>query len=231
MRMRDASTHEKDPTTGLRHACIRVQRACMRKPRASMHDRSPSAHDRHPSTPAEDASMDRDIGIDASRTLHRRHEPRPVAQPAMPGVAWRRACRPYQEKSMAVSMYSDASQDRAIAQINITPLVDVLLVLLVIFMLAAPLVTAPMAVGLPQGGPSTAEPVRMTLQVSSAGEFVLDGRSLEAKALPAALGAVRQAAPRTVLVIDASADSDYQGFATALAAARSSGLENIALPR
>jgi biopolymer transport protein ExbD len=132
---------------------------------------------------------------------------------------------------MAVSMYSNASQDRAIAQINITPLVDVMLVLLVIFMVAAPLVTAPMGVKLPQAGPSTGEPVRMTLQVSSAGEFVLGGRTLEAAALPAALRAVRLDAPRTVLVIDASEDSDYQGFATALAAARSSGLENIALPR
>ena len=131
---------------------------------------------------------------------------------------------------MAVSAYSSASQDRAIAQINITPLVDVLLVLLVIFMLATPLVTAPMAVRLPQAGPSTIESPRMTLRVSSASEFVLDGRTIDAAALPIALQAIHRDAPATVLEIDASEDSDYQGFATALAAAQASGLENIALP-
>lgn len=131
---------------------------------------------------------------------------------------------------MAVSAYSNVSQDRPIAQINITPLVDVMLVLLVIFMLAAPVVTVPMAVRMPQAGPSPHESPRMTLQVNSAGEFVLDGRTLDAATLPVALQAVHRDAPATVLKIDASGDSDYQGFATALAAAQASGLENIAMP-
>lgn len=132
---------------------------------------------------------------------------------------------------MAVSVYSTASEDRAIAQINITPLVDVLLVLLVIFMIAAPMVTAPMPVTLPQAGPAPAAPPRLTLRVSSAGEFVLDGRPLAAAQLRAALRDVRRAAPATVLEIDVSAEGDYQSFATALSAARASGLETIALPR
>lgn len=132
---------------------------------------------------------------------------------------------------MAVSAYSSASQNHTIAQINITPLVDVMLVLLVIFMLAASLVTAPMAVKLPQVGPSPIESSRMTLRVTSASEFVLDGRTLDAAALQIALGVVHRDAPATVLEIDVSEDSDYQGFATALAAAQASGLENISLPR
>lgn len=132
---------------------------------------------------------------------------------------------------MAVSVYSTASRDRAIAQINITPLVDVMLVLLVIFMLAAPVVTVPIAVKLPQPGPSATLPTRMTLRVTSAGGFVLAGRTLDATALPAALRAIHADAPETVLEIDASGDSDYQGFTTALAAAQSSGLEHVALSR
>jgi biopolymer transport protein ExbD len=138
---------------------------------------------------------------------------------------------PAQEKSMAVSAYSAASHDRSIAQINITPLVDVMLVLLVIFMLAAPMLTAPMAVGLPQPGPSAEPPPRIALRVTSAGEYLLDGRLLAPAALPAALQAVHADDPATVLEIQASADSDYQSFATALSAAKVSGLANIALPR
>lgn len=133
---------------------------------------------------------------------------------------------------MAVSAYSAASQDQAVAQINITPLVDVMLVLLVIFMVSAPILTAPITTALPQSDRTDRpSPPRLRLQVSAAGEFFLDGQLLPADALTDALTRVRVDAPQTVLEIDASGDGDYQSFATALAAARHSGLQNIALPR
>jgi len=134
---------------------------------------------------------------------------------------------------MAASLYSDSrSGHSAVAQINITPLVDVMLVLLVIFMMAAPVIGKPMNLTLPNATPGErSKPPHVSLQVTAAGEFVLAGEVIEARALTEALRQIAAHAPHTVLDIDASADGDYQAFASALAAARNSGLQNIAMPR
>ncbi len=133
---------------------------------------------------------------------------------------------------MAVSAVVQSPRgDRSIAQINITPLVDVMLVLLVIFMVTAPTLTESLDMRLPQRGEVDTPPPRMTLRVHSSGEFELAGQRLTASQLEGALTAVAQQAPATLLEIDTGADAEYQGFARALGAARASGLENIAFPR
>lgn len=129
-----------------------------------------------------------------------------------------------------MAAYAPLSTDRAIAQINITPLVDVMLVLLVIFMLAAPALTAPMSVTLPATSPTpTQPPPRALLRVTHAGEFVLEGATHSASTLPAALDALASRRDEVVLEVEAAADGDYQSFATALSAAQASGLRHIAL--
>lgn len=133
---------------------------------------------------------------------------------------------------MAVSTYSAPANDRSIASINITPLVDVMLVLLVIFMISAPALTQTLSMRLPaEGPPARIERPRLTLQVNSSGEFALEGRRLGRAALQAALADIASRAPEAVLEIDASKDADYQAFATALSAARGSGLANITFTR
>lgn len=134
---------------------------------------------------------------------------------------------------MSASAYSAASDDRAtLAEINITPLVDVMLVLLVIFMISAPAVTGTLSMRLPaEGPPNPVQAPRLQLQVDASGGFVLDGRSVPASALRPALADVALRTPRAVLEIAASGDADYQAFATALAAARASGLENVTFAR
>lgn len=132
---------------------------------------------------------------------------------------------------MATSAFADNGRsDRAMAEINITPLVDVMLVLLVIFMIAAPLVTRSLDVRVPQRGDPTAEkPPRIALTVQVDGSFLLDGAVLSARALQPALADIARSAPDTVVEIGAAGDADYQGFTNALAAARDSGIANIAL--
>ncbi|WP_162301429.1 ExbD/TolR family protein [Cognatilysobacter segetis] len=132
---------------------------------------------------------------------------------------------------MAASTYAPRLQTAAMADMNVTPLVDVMLVMLVIFMITAPVLTGTLPMNLPQANPATppAPPVQMHLRVDANGGFVLDGRAFDATALRGVLADTARRSPDAVLHVSAAADSEYQGFATALDAARASGLGNIAL--
>src|SRR5688572_33487337 len=95
---------------------------------------------------------------------------------------------------MAVSAFpSDTRhQRRDVAEINITPLVDVLLVLLVIFMVTAPVASARMDLRLPQASPPQPmePPPRVELRVQGDGVYLLEGRMLMGNELPGALRAI-----------------------------------------
>lgn len=137
---------------------------------------------------------------------------------------------------MAASVFRDTpSSSRSghteVAQINITPLVDVLLVLLVIFMVTAPVATGKIDLRLPQtvdrAQPVT-PPERAVLKVDGGGQFQLDGVALDNATLPQALRDLMQHDARTVVQISANADADYQDFAWALAEAQRNGVRDIA---
>ena len=133
---------------------------------------------------------------------------------------------------MATSMFAGDSQKspRAMAEMNITPLVDVMLVLLIIFMVAAPLATRSRDLRLPQPGKDVPEkPPHLGLLVRNDGSFALDGAVLGERALASALANAARQAPNTVLEVKVSDNADYQAFTTALATARRSGIGNIAL--
>ena len=132
---------------------------------------------------------------------------------------------------MAVSLFSSARPSREIADMNITPLVDVMLVLLVIFMIASPVLTRTLDTRLPQAGPVPpgTPPERLRLQITAAGEYVLRGQMLDAAALPAALAEEAARQPQPLLEIAANADADYQAMASALAEANRQRIDSVTL--
>ena len=131
---------------------------------------------------------------------------------------------------MAASTYAPRLRNDAMAEMNVTPLVDVMLVMLVIFMIAAPAITKTLPMNLPIPSETPPEPPpRAELRVDANGGFVLDGRVLNEAGLQAALDDIARRDPTTVLNVSAAAEAEYQGFATALAAAQDSGLGNIAM--
>jgi len=117
------------------------------------------------------------------------------------------------------------------ADINVTPLVDVMLVLLIIFMVTAPLLSREIRLDLPQRGPEPPAPpgevVRLTLD--AAGMIRLDGRVIPPALLAGSLQLEAARTPQPLLQIDSAADAPYQHFAAVLATARNSGLERVAL--
>lgn len=132
---------------------------------------------------------------------------------------------------MAVSLFSPERAPREMAEMNITPLVDVMLVLLVIFMIASPMISQTLDVRLPQAGPVPPgpPPERLRLQVTAAGEYLLRGQPLETAALPAALAQEAARRPQPILEIAANADADYQAMASALAEANQQQFRNVTL--
>ncbi len=124
--------------------------------------------------------------------------------------------------------FSASVRDSAVAEINITPLVDVMLVLLVIFMVSAPMITQPIAATLPQSNPSPRpSPPVLQLEVTGAGAYLLDGRPMDKHELARKLESAVAGDARTILRVRASADADYQAMVTALASAGDSGIVNI----
>lgn len=115
------------------------------------------------------------------------------------------------------------------ADINITPLVDVMLVLLVIFMLAVPAITYRVGYAFPQA-PTGAPPPIQTLQlrIDAGDTLALDGVSMSRQELGEKLAsALRIADKPLVIEIIASADAEYGDVTTTLATARNAGVTNL----
>lgn len=125
--------------------------------------------------------------------------------------------------------FSARASDAPLAQINVTPLVDVLLVLLVIMMITAPMVTHKVALDLPQYNivdqRTPAEPVRITLDANGGlrwNDIPVDMATLEAQMV---LAARSPNVPH--LQLDIADGVAYQRMAEVIAAAKRHGLVNI----
>lgn len=120
-----------------------------------------------------------------------------------------------------------------IAGINITPLIDVMLVVLVIFMIAAPAFTQ--AIPLPingrgDGSSKTPPPTPIELQIAADGEVRFEHVPVPVGALESMFSAevVRAGdGELPTLHVDASGDADYEIVAKVLAQAHNAGLRRV----
>ena len=120
------------------------------------------------------------------------------------------------------------------AEINVTPMVDVMLVLLIIFMVTAPLLTAGVQVDLPQSKAAALEqdqqPVAISLDAS--GAIFVDDQPVAAAALPARLQQVatsssQEGGPRIYLRADRNLD--YGRVMQLMGEINRAGLRRVAL--
>ncbi len=130
---------------------------------------------------------------------------------------------------MAMGSFNTQNQQMPTAEINMTPLVDVMLVLLIIFIITAPLMTHSVKVDLPQASSSPTPEKPMTLQVSInadnqlfLGEIPVDRSMLETRFLEA----VRQDS-NVELHLKADRLTRYETVADTMSAARRAGLGKI----
>ena len=115
-----------------------------------------------------------------------------------------------------------------IAEINITPLVDVLLTVLIIFMITTPLLTKRIDLPLQAGDQGKAvEPRVLGLSIRDNGELVLEGQSLSRSGLDQSLRVAAAAGVPVQLDIRPQAHSSYDNLANVLAIAQNNGIQNL----
>jgi len=118
--------------------------------------------------------------------------------------------------------------DAPISGINTTPLIDVMLVLLIMFILTIPLATHSVKIRLPgPGTPVDDKPVTHRLAILPGGGLAWDGAALADVDLPARLAAFRAAAPDGILDLQPEGDLRYGRFDSVLAAVKRSGIEKL----
>jgi biopolymer transport protein ExbD len=115
------------------------------------------------------------------------------------------------------------------AEINTTPMVDVMLVLLVIFIVTAPLLTHSIKIDLPQASnqPNKEKPDVITLSIDAQGKLFWNDTPFAETELVSRLEAAAQKTPQPELNLRADKTTNYQQLATIMSSAQKAGIEKL----
>jgi len=126
---------------------------------------------------------------------------------------------------------------RAVSDINVVPYIDVMLVLLIIFMITAPIVQQGVQVELPQLAanslpPEQQEPVILT--VSKTGEYYLNigddlKKPVSDDVVTKRIALVLKQKPQTPVLVRGDKDADYGSVTTAMVLLQTAGVEKVGL--
>jgi biopolymer transport protein ExbD len=119
--------------------------------------------------------------------------------------------------------------DEVMNEINMTPLVDVMLVLLIIFIITVPVMKHAVSVDLPQASSQREEvkPQTLNLSVDASGAYFLNSSPVSDEALPGLLQAEAARQPQPDLHIRGDRAVRYERVAQAMSIAQQAGLHKI----
>lgn len=126
---------------------------------------------------------------------------------------------------------------RPMSEINVVPYIDVMLVLLIIFMITAPLLQQGVEIDLPQASanplpPEQQEPI--VVSVDKTGDFYLDigdepDKPINAQLLVNRVAAVRQLKPNIPILVRGDRDVGYGSVVDAMVLLQKAGVEKVGL--
>lgn len=130
---------------------------------------------------------------------------------------------------MAFGTLADDDGDGALAEINMIPLIDVMLVLLVIFIVTAPLLTHAVKVDLPKASsaPNPTRPDHVQLAIDAEGRTHWNGEVVTSSRLAGHLAAAAARSPQPELHLRAARTTSYDQVAAVMAAAARAGVSRI----
>jgi len=130
---------------------------------------------------------------------------------------------------MAFASFDNKGSGSAVSEINMVPLIDVMLVLLVIFIITAPLMAHSIRINTPQASAEQVQedPKSVDLAINEFGQLFLDEEPVTLETLSTRLRALAGAEPKTNLRIRADLDTRYELLAQVMAASRRAGLTRI----
>jgi biopolymer transport protein TolR len=122
-------------------------------------------------------------------------------------------------------------QHSAIAEINMTPFIDVMLVLLIVFMVAAPLLTSGVPLDLPQTGakPLNVDKQPVTISIDEKGKLFLMEKPVEDRALLETLKAIAANAADERIYVRGAKQVDYGRVAQIMSMITAAGYKRVAL--
>jgi len=133
---------------------------------------------------------------------------------------------------MGVSFnYSSRRKSRRNASINITNLMDVMMVLLVVFMVAAPLMTSGIALNLPKVGGKAFEGKETSINVSvdKDGYYYIGKTEIPADKIVAKIKAIRGENEDATVTISGDTESAYGRVINLMALLKEAGFERVGL--
>lgn len=116
-------------------------------------------------------------------------------------------------------------------EINVTPFVDVMLVLLIIFMVTAPLITQGVDINLPEVESKAISENNEPIQVgiTKSGQVFMQDTSVTLKEIGPKLAAIKATRPEISVLLRADKDVDYGRVMQVMAALQKAGIINIGL--
>ncbi|MGC7406690.1 ExbD/TolR family protein [Pandoraea pneumonica] len=132
---------------------------------------------------------------------------------------------------MAMGSYSsdESADDGMMSEINMTPLVDVMLVLLIIFIVTLPVLNHAVKLDLPQASsqPEDTKPAKIDLSIQADGTVFWDKQQVDEATLHARLQQAAEAQPQPELHLFADKNVRYESVAKVLADAQSAGVTKL----
>ncbi len=130
---------------------------------------------------------------------------------------------------MSMGSFGSNTGQAPMAEINTTPLVDVMLVLLIIFIITAPLLTHSVKVDLPKASssPTTEKPTTLQVGIDADGQLFLETERIDAEALETRFKEAVAKDEKVELHLRADRATRYEKVAETMSAARRAGLTKI----
>ena len=130
---------------------------------------------------------------------------------------------------MAFGSFDNKTGGNTLSEINMVPLIDVMLVLLVIFIVTAPLLNHSIKIDVPQASSTPVEqkPDAIDLAINAEGQVFWNTTPVTLEALPQLMAEQASKRPQLNLHLRADLDTRYEILAKVMASARQAGLNKV----